>query len=114
MYIVKFNKIEIFQDFYNLSMHEKNSLLSLFLVKSINRVSLTETINEINYLNSDAILNNLLELYLNFNIFYLQIELNAEQKILFKKQCFKIVECLVFLKIVFVKIISYKNKSLKE
>lgn len=104
-------KDKILGDF-NLNDNEICVLLSIFFFKSINRFSLNKSIKQINYRNSDNVLNEICQTYKDFHIFYLKKEFINEDLKFFRKSMFKYLEIFVLRKQVHAKKSYYKNKSL--
>jgi hypothetical protein len=87
-------------------------LYSIFLFKGVQRVSFGEGIYDINYLNSDIVLNNVYSNFNNFLIYYYGIKLSDEKK--FKRETFKFIKILINKKIVYENIITNGERTLAE
>lgn len=107
------SKMRIFNNF-DINSDEKAALLSLLLFRSISRVSLTTTVHQINFLSSDSVLNECVEIYKNFNLFYHDMELNHDEVHYFKGFMVKVVKLLIMEKIVLCKKSFSKNNTLEQ
>jgi uncharacterized protein YlxP (DUF503 family) len=94
------------------TFEEKFLLFCIFIFKSLIKTTINPSSNDLKYLNSDYVINNITSYYQNFLIFYYNNEI--DNQIDFKKIIFKIISQLVELGIVSQKIIRVDNKTLKE
>jgi hypothetical protein len=94
-----------------LNIEDKRILLSIIIFKSINKISINPSIEDINFINSDKVINNIVEYCSNFSIYYHNT--NIDEKLI-KKESFKKLEYLLELGIIKSKIIRVKEKTVKE
>lgn len=95
-----------------LNNEEKIKLLAIFIFKSISKAHITPAVSDISYINSDIVLNTVLNFYNKFLIYYKYSYVDDE--ISFKKNIFKIIASLVTEDIIKEKLIRIGEKSLKQ
>jgi hypothetical protein len=93
-----------------LSIDEKVKLFSVFIFKGMSKISINDNTKDIVYTNSDIVINNITEYYINFLIYY---EYEYEE-FLIKKKIFKSLSLLEFKKIINHHILKTDNKTIKE
>jgi hypothetical protein len=104
-----------FFEFFNfLDNRKKASIFSLFLFKSINRITLLETVNKISYLSMDAIINDVIEIYVNLSVFYVKSELTDEHSQSFKGYLVKLLNFLILEETIILKRTFIKNYTTDE
>lgn len=106
-------KIEVLE-YFELDREEKISLLSVLILKKLNKSIKVDSIYDINYLGSDQVLNDITELYKNIYIYYIQKLPQLSELHYFKGIIIKFIKILVQEEIVISKKILCKNKTYEK
>jgi hypothetical protein len=110
----KFSKLikKIFRDI-NLTEKEGALLFSVFIYKSFCKPNFSSSTFSIDYVNSDLFLKEFYNKILNFTFFYTDQKMIVNAKN-FKKETFKLMNCLIYEKIVIFKKIRTKDRTIIE
>jgi hypothetical protein len=85
--------------------------MGLFIYKAIHKSSIFSGLKLINYLTNDEILNNIIEIYKNFYIYYMRREISNNRSLELRGELIKLLNLLVMNKILVSKKSFYKNKT---
>lgn len=112
----KIKNSEILTDF-KLTIDQKNTIITLFLSKSMHKVFIRENdkfVQSHGFFSSDEVLNDILNSFVNLYIFYLKRELLHSEFQLLKGEIFKIIKILIAAKLLESRTSFKNNKTLEE